>query len=366
MRPIAVLRRLIQSRLIQSRLIQSRPIQSCLLHTCLLACALSAFAAPAAAAAKPETSAPDRRIVMTVDDLPWVQLPAVPTASILDAHRRLIAAIRAAGVPLTGFVNEGKLEADGELDPARLAMLRDWLDAGATLGNHSYSHADLHAVGLAAYEADILRGERQLRPLLQARGQTPQWFRHPYLRAGRSAQDKDALARFLDQHGYRIAPVTVDNSDWIWAAAYLRAAAPQAQAQAKAKAKGKHDPERLKARLRRDYVKYMGQKLDYYERQSIALLGYNLPQVWLIHANALNADTYGDLVAMAKQRGYRFVGLDEAMRDPAYQRADAYTGPAGPSWLHRWAIGAKKPASFFAGEPAVPDWVLNLARIDSE
>jgi peptidoglycan/xylan/chitin deacetylase (PgdA/CDA1 family) len=323
------------------------------LLACLLLLTHAALAPAAAKQPGPAKTAPDRRIAMTVDDLPWVQLPQVETASILADHHRLMAAIRKAGVPAIGFVNEGKLEADGQVQPERLAMLRDWLDAGATLGNHSFSHADLHAVGLPAYRDDILRGERQLRPLLSSRGQTPHWFRHPYLRAGRSAQDKTDLAQFLSAHGYRIAPVTVDNSDWIWAGAYLRAAAAP-------------DADKLRKKLRRDYVQYMGRKLDYYEQQSIALLGYNLPQVWLIHANALNAACYGDLIAMARKRGYRFIGLNEAMRDPAYERADAYTGPAGPSWLHRWAIGEKKPASFFANEPEVPEWVMNLAQLDSE
>ncbi|MGO1070255.1 polysaccharide deacetylase family protein [Lysobacter sp. CA199] len=328
-----------------------RPFASLLAS--LLILALPALAAAAAKDPGKDKTAPDRRIAMTIDDLPWVRLPAVSTASIIADHRRLVAAIRQAGVPAIGFVNEGKLEADGKVEPERLAMLRDWLDAGATLGNHSYSHADLHAVGLPAYRDDILRGERQLRPLLQSRGQTPHWFRHPYLRAGRSAQDKIDLAQFLSAHGYRIAPVTVDNSDWIWAAAYLRAdASPKA--------------EKLKSKLRRDYIHYMGLKLDYYEQQSIALLGYNLPHIWLIHANALNAASYGDLIAMARKRGYRFIGLDEAMRDRAYERTDAYTGPAGPSWLHRWAIGEKKPASFFADEPEVPAWVMSLAQLESE
>jgi len=303
--------------------------------------------------AEAEKATPDRRIVMTIDDLPWVQLPGISTAQALPGHRRLIAAIKRAGIPVIGFVNEGKLEHDGQLQPERLAMLSDWLDAGATLGNHTYAHADLHAVGLPAYQDDILRGERQLRPLLQARGQQPHWFRHPYLRAGRSAQDKAALERFLSEHDYRIAPVTVDNSDWIWAGAYLHAADAK-------------DAAKLKARLRREYVAYMGAKLDYYEQQSIDLLGYNLPQTWLIHANLLNADTYGDLVKMVHKRGYRFIGLDEAMRDPAYRRADAYTGPAGPSWIHRWAIGEKKPTSFFGDEPEVPAWVMKLADLESE
>lgn len=315
----------------------------------ILSLILSLAAAAGAVAAPP----PDRRIALTVDDLPWVPLPEVATAEVLPGHRRLVAAVARAGVPVVGFVNEGKLEDRGQIDPQRLQMLRDWRDAGAELGNHSYGHSDLHAVGLAAYQADILRGERQLKGLAGEKSQpAPRWFRHPYLRAGRSVEDKAGLQAFLAEHGYRIAPVTVDNADWIWAGAYRRL--------------DQRGDARLKARLRRDYLRYMGAKLDYYERQSIALLGYNLPQVWLIHANLLNADSYGELIAMARERGYRFVGLDEALRDRAYQRADAYLGPAGPSWLHRWAIGERKPASFFAGEPKTPDWVLNLAGVESE
>ncbi|MGO1000475.1 polysaccharide deacetylase family protein [Lysobacter sp. CA196] len=331
-----------------------------LLVACLFAVVASWPSLAGAAADAPERrDTLDRRIVMTVDDLPWAQLPSVPSADAIDGHRRLVAAIERAGVPAIGFVNEGKLEHDGQVQPERLAMLRDWLDAGAELGNHSHGHLDLHEVGLPAYQADILRGERQLRPVLQRAGrEPPRWFRHPYLRAGRSAQDKADLQRFLAGHGYRIAPVTADNTDWIWATAYLRVGeSPDGS---------KREARKLKAKLRRDYVQHMGRKLDYYERQSTALLGYALPQIWLIHANLLNADTYGELVAMVRKRGYRFVGLDEAMRDPAFERADAYLGPAGPSWLHRWAIGEHRPASFFVGEPQTPAWVMKLAEIESE
>ena len=67
-----------------------------------------------------------------------------------------------------------------------------------------------------------------------------------------------------------------------------------------------------------------------------------------------------------RERGYAFVDLETALKDPAYQRADAYTGKWGPSWIHRWAIGEGKPKEFFAGEPKVPQWVLDYAGIDSE
>jgi peptidoglycan/xylan/chitin deacetylase (PgdA/CDA1 family) len=303
------------------------------------------------------TKEPDRRIAVTIDDLPWARLDEMAPADLQQRHQRLIGQMRRAGVPVVGFVNENKLEVDGKVDPRRLAMLEDWLDAGYELGNHTYSHADINDVGVPAFEQEILDGERQLRPLLAKHGQTPRWFRHPYLRAGRTAGQKADVAAFLDAHGYRIAPVTVDNGEWVWAFAYANVMASPTDPAARAA---------QLQRLRSGYVPYMLNKLDYYEAQSIQLLGYALPQVWLMHANELNADCFAELVAATRRRGYRFVTLDDAMRDPAYSHADGYEGRYGPSWLHRWAMAENKPKSFYAGEPQVPQWVMQLAGVASE
>jgi peptidoglycan/xylan/chitin deacetylase (PgdA/CDA1 family) len=294
----------------------------------------------------------ERRLAVTIDDLPWATLADETPPTLAPYHAKLMAALKAAQVPVIGFVNEGKLISGGKVDTARVHLLRDWLDAGAELGNHTQNHADLHAVGLDEYESQILRGETFLRPLLEERGQVPRWFRHPYLRAGRTVADKAALAAFLDEHGYRIAPVTVDTSDWLWAAAYRKAITL-----------GSED---MQAKLRDGYVPYMLEKVAYFEQQSIALLGYNLPQILLMHANELNADCYPALIAGIRARGYSFIDLETALKDPAYKRADAYTGKWGPSWIHRWAIGEGRPKEFFAGEPKVPQWVMDYAGIDSE
>jgi hypothetical protein len=160
------------------------------------------------------------------------------------------------------------------------------------------------------------------------------------------------VADFLAAHGYRIAPVTVDNSDWIWARAYDEAR--------------EHLKPGERARLRREFVPYLVAKLDYFEQQSQALLGRELPQVLLLHANELNADTFVALVDAIRARGWRFVALDEALADPAYARRDGYTGAYGPSWIHRWAIADEKPKTYFAGEPETPRWVMDLAGVDSE
>lgn len=318
--------------------------------SCLVVLLLAAFATARAAE-------PDRRIAVTIDDLPWQRMDSTPPARLRSGHAALIAQLKQAGVPVTGFVNEDKLEVDGTVQPERVAMLRDWLDAGADLGNHTYGHVDAHVVGIPAFEDAIVKGERVLRPLMAERGKAPRWFRHPYLRAGQTDADKQAIVDFLATHGYRVAPVTVDNGEWVWAFAYERVLDGQPDT-----------PERaaLLERLRLGYVPYMLNKLDYYEAQSQALLGYALPQVLLIHANALNADAYTTLVGGIRRRGYRFVTLDEAMRDPAYARPDGYHGRYGPSWLHRWAMAEHRPKTFYAGEPEVPKWVMDLAGVDSE
>lgn len=300
----------------------------------------------------------DRRIAITIDDLPWQRSGQVPISALPERHRQLMAQLRQAGVPVIGFVNEEKLVVDGQVQAERVAMLRDWLDAGFELGNHTYSHADLHVVGLAAFQDEILRGEQVLRPLLAEYGMVPQWFRHPYLRAGQTPEERAQLSRFLGDRGYRIAPVTVDNGEWVWAFAYANVLDGQADT-----------PERTAVlrRLRAGYIPYMLNKVDYFERQSQALLGYNLPQIWLLHANELNAVAYADLIVGVQRRGYRVVTLAEAMIDPAYARGeDGYNGRFGPSWLHRWAMAEGKTREFFHGEPTVPPWVLQLAGVASE
>jgi peptidoglycan/xylan/chitin deacetylase (PgdA/CDA1 family) len=318
----------------------------------LLLALVAGVAAAATTPAAKESRPVERRIAITIDDLPWATLGDETPPTLFEYHAKLMAALKAGGAPVTGFVNEGKLVSGGKIDTARVHLLRDWLAAGAALGNHTQDHADLHAVGLEEYESQIMRGETFLRPLLEERGEAPKWFRHPYLRAGRTQEDKAALAEFLRAHGYRIAPVTVDTSDWVYAAAYRKAIAAKDEA--------------MLARLRADYLPYMLAKVDYFEQQSIALLGYNLPQILLMHANELNADCYGALLEGLRNRSYAFIDLETAMKDPAYERADAYTGKWGPSWIHRWAIGENKPKEFFAGEPKVPQWVLEYAGIDSE
>lgn len=142
--------------------------------TCL--CLLLAWSADAAAGP---------RVAITIDDLPWVEFAHSTPAEATERSARLVGALAKGRTHAIGFVNEGKLEHDGAIDPARVAMLVQWIDAGLDLGNHTYDHPGLHATPIVDDERAILRGEAVLRPLLAEHGRELTWFRHPFLQAGR-------------------------------------------------------------------------------------------------------------------------------------------------------------------------------------
>lgn len=286
-----------------------------------------------------------RTVAFTYDDLP-ANIFRGDVSTMREVTDGLLTGLRRHRIPAIGFVNESKLFDDGTLDEARVALLRDWLESGHELGNHSFSHPDINTTTLDEYQADVLRGERVTRPLLAEKGHELRYFRHPMLHTGLDLETKSAFERFLGEHGYRIAPVTIDNQEWIFARAYDHAHV-------------RGDAE-LKQRIAAEYVAYMDSIFGYYEQQSRAIVGYELPQVLLLHANRLNADALDLLVGAIRARGYDFVTLDEALADEAYRRPDEYVGRAGITWLHRWALAQGKRGEFFAGEPDVPAFVREV------
>lgn len=296
----------------------------------------------------PSPVAAELEMALTFDDL-----PANSTRDDLAVHAAvtdgLIGALAEADVTAAGFVNEIKLEEEGAVAPARVELLRSWLAAGHELGNHSYSHPSLFSTPLEDFQRDVLAGERVLRPLLAEHGATPRYFRHPFLNTGPSVEVRDAFVAFLTDRGYRVAPVTIDNHEWIYARAYDHAL-------------DEGDVE-LSQRIGAEYLSYMDQVVAYYEAQSTAFLGRQVKQILLLHANRLNADHLPELLAALRARGYRFISLDQALTDPAYALPDSYAGRGGITWLHRWALTAGKRGDFFAGEPPAPDWIRRAARL---
>jgi len=286
---------------------------------------------------------------VTFDDLPCRPAEGDTAEAQVELNRRIVAGLVDRGIPAVGFVNEVRLYVDDEARPERIAALEVWLDAGLELGNHSYSHPSLHRTPLDEWLRDVERGETVTRRLLAQRDSELRWFRYPFLQTGLDLETKRAAESFLAERGVRVAPVTIDNSEWIFALAYLKA-----------------DDAETRKRLADAYVTYMEAKVDYFERQSRVLFGREIPQVLLVHANHLNADHFGRIAAMLERRGYRFVSLEAAVADPAYSSPDTYTGRGGITWLHRWALSREPRGEIVRDEPRTPEWVMTAAGVDSE
>jgi peptidoglycan/xylan/chitin deacetylase (PgdA/CDA1 family) len=291
-----------------------------------------------------------RFIAVTIDDLPVVSTRG-DLKTRQEITKKLLAHVTKAKVPVIGFVNENKLYAGDKRDEQQIDLLRLWLDAGLELGNHTFSHRSLNNIELKDYQADILRGEIITKELLKAKNREMRYFRHPYLQTGLNLEVKDDLNRFLTEHRYAIAPVTIDNADWIFARAYDNAF-------------DKKDVKLMK-QIGAAYVPYFESKMDYWERQSVKLFGREIKQILLLHANFINSDYFDDLARMLKRRDYKFITLEEALKDEAYKLPDTFTRRSGISWLHRWAL-EKGRENVLPDEPKTPEFVMKAAGVDSE
>lgn len=286
-----------------------------------------------------------REIAVTFDDLPFGG-PNVGLARSRAANEAILATLRQGKTPAVGLVNESKLYVPGEIDE-RTALLDLWLDAGAELGNHTFSHPSFQETPLAAFQEDVVRGETVTRWLLGKRGQKLRWFRHPFLRTGPNLEVRSDFEKFLAERGYTVAPVTVENSDYVFSAAYSRA-------------KTQGDQERMR-RLGEEYLRFTEAQFDFWEGVSQELLGRPMKQILLLHVNEINADYFDEVLELMRRRGYRVVTLEEALRDEAYSLPDTYAGRAGVSWLYRWAV-SKGVKIDWSKEPEPPAFVRELYR----
>ena len=242
---------------------------------------------------------------------------------------KLLSPFRQDRIPVIGFVNECNRPEEVE------RILRLWKEAAADLGNHTCSHPNLDTTPVAEYERDILKGESVTTSVL---GHRPKYFRYPFLHTGENAAVRQRVASFLSKHGsYRNAPVTPDNDDYIFARVYASTLARNDLAQA--------------ARLQKAYLDYMEAIFAFFERWSEEVTGSPIRQILLIHASQLNADAMPNLLEMMRLRGYEFVTLHRALADPAYSLPEAYVGPRGLSWVHRWA---QSKGMKLKSEPQVP------------
>jgi peptidoglycan/xylan/chitin deacetylase (PgdA/CDA1 family) len=297
-----------------------------------------------------------RSVAITVDDLPYADggAPAAANTSeaaslVRIANRRLLEALQAHYAPVTGFVIQKTVESLGpEAGPG---ILKEWTKRGFDLGNHTYSHPDINGLSVEQIEKEIVRGEIAIGPLMKESGKKLAYFRFPFNHTGDNKEKHDTVAAFLSQRGYRSATCTIDNSDYLFNAAYVRMLA-------------RNDGESAK-RLRAEYLAYTSTEIDYYAALNRQVLGYEPPQVMLLHDNRLNADVIEQVLQLFAGRQYRFVSLDTAQADAAYQTPETFMTKFGPMWGYRWANERNVKVNG-SSEPDPPNWILQYSKASAQ
>jgi peptidoglycan-N-acetylglucosamine deacetylase len=257
-------------------------------------------------------------LAITIDD------PQVAGGPLLDPGERmarLLETLRLHHLRSMLFVCGKRVD-----NEAGARLLDAWSGDGHLLGNHSYSHLNLndHRVDVAAYQADIVAGEK----VIAGRSAFRRVFRYPMLKEGASAGTRDRVRAFLAARGYEVGHVTIDTADW-----YL--------------------DQRLRERLRknrtadleayrRHYLGHLGERVHFYASLAEELLGGAIPHVLLLHQNLLNALFLGDALRKFASEGWTLIDAEEAFAHPVYRRRPA-TLPAGESLV--WAL-AKESGRF--------------------
>ena len=283
-----------------------------------------------------------KQVCFTFDDLPLTH--NMNSSSYVQTFTKLTNRLKAHNVPAIGFVNECKLFPNDSLVQWRYGLIELWVSSGLQLGNHTYSHPDYTKVSLKEYAEDIERGANITKHLMTNESGY-YYFRHPFLRVGDSKEKADSLSNYLESNYYKVAPVTIDHDEWIFANAYRIAIMNQDSLMTK--------------KIKSDYLVYMEKNILYYETLAKKLFGRNINQILLLHNNQLNADCMDDLIKLFKSHDYKFISLKEALNDPVYQTPINYFTGRGPSWLERWAKTKNVPNDFFKDDPSVPEYITS-------
>lgn len=288
---------------------------------------------------------PKRTIALTFDDLPYVNISNGPyLKNAQAATSKILSTLKKHKAPAVGFVNEGML-ANSDLREARIALLRQWVDAGLILGNHTYSHPDFNRLTIAEFEDQIAKGDVVTRQLMRTHGAYQLYFRHPMTHTGDTLEKKEAIEQFLAARGYKITPHTIENSDFIFNVPYALAL--------------RSGDTELAKRLREAYLDFTIAATEFAEQVAPKIFGREIPQLLLIHVNDITPDCLEEMLQRFEARGYKFVSLDTVMADPAYATKDTMVTKVGPTWLRRWSVSKGLDVSF-AADPDPPKWVMDL------
>ncbi len=249
----------------------------------------------AAAILAAASAAQAQSVAITIDDGP--NAGSTPRMSAQERNQAILDALAKHRVQAALFVTSGY----GASTPQGLPLLQAWSKAGHAIGNHTVTHPDLEKVPLADYQRQVLDCDR----LISTQPGYQKWLRFTYLREGNTPEKIDGMRKFLRDHDYRNAHVSLDTSDW--------------RLNEKLEEVLKKDPKADVSAIRTAYLAHIKQRALAYRDLSQQLQGRDISQVLLLHHNLINALWLDDVLAQFEKMGWKIITPAEAFADPVYK-----------------------------------------------
>jgi beta-lactamase regulating signal transducer with metallopeptidase domain/peptidoglycan/xylan/chitin deacetylase (PgdA/CDA1 family) len=232
----------------------------------------------------------------------------------------------------------------------RANTVRIWIDAGLEVGIGGFRHIWFHDNSVEEFIANTEKNERVVRQILAEKNLQLRYFSYPFLNTGKSADDRAKFESWLASRDLAPVKYTIDNQEWMYSFAYDAA-------------RKNNDLNKMNE-VRREFLDYMTKMFDHYEAYSQEMFGRDIAQTMVLTPSRLVADTADEFFGMIEKRGYRFVSMDEALKDEAYQSPEAMIeSKSGISWFERWQLAQNKN---LRAEPKVSQFVEDLWNNRSE
>lgn len=236
----------------------------------------------------------------------------------------IINRLKSHNVPAIGFLQGSKISDDEKIHSLEMKILRSWRDEGLEIGIGNYNHVWFYDTPYDEYVAGVEKNEAIAREILAEKNLPLRYFSYPYLNTGKNAEERNRFEAWLASRGLTPVKYTIDNQEWMYSFAYNVA-------------KLNRDNEAAD-KIRAEFIEYMSQMFDHYEAYSQEMFGRDIAQTMVLTPSRLVGDSFDELFGMIEKRGYKFVSMEEALSDPAYQTPENFYGKAGISWFERWRM----------------------------
>ena len=286
----------------------------------------------------------EKLVAISMDDMPFLELSVkVDLQQVKQINDSILAQITRFNTPLAALVC-GKDCISANQQVIRISILKSWAENPlVTIANHSFSHKNAADIDLDAFKVEVMRNDSLLKSISNNR--TIKYFRFPFNSLGKDSIGQIERATFLKSKGYTVVPFTIQTEDYAYGDIYINEINNKNFVRADSIAK--------------IYVQHTLAQFDFFEKVSNELYGSSIKQIYLIHANKLNADCYSIIIKELQKRGYKFISLDDAMTDKVYSQPIFMYNKYGYSWFYRWIKDKKQKIAYNKQEPVFGDRLLD-------